>query len=470
MPPPATPLAALAAALASDPPDRGEVAKALGALLRTRGWSARALGRALGKHGSTASAWLRGDWLPPPWLALAIAAIDAGDERGEPLDREALELRLEAGGWAVAQLAAALGASQLMVRRWLRGHAPPPPELALALAEAERRTPRAARGAEAAQRPHEAGPDAVDSGDSGSAAAALNETMHARGWSARALERALGRGVDGSIVTSWRRGRRPAPPWLALALDALDAGDELGEALDHDALRERVETGGWSSVRLAEALGIPQIVLIRWLRGRSSPPPELALALTEAERRVPRSARRDVSPDAHAETARLAFAEALSTAHTLDRRLRAARYHGEPSAAIAAAAEHAAAARTAVAEALRALMDAAGWSARGLGLALGVDGRKTLTRWRRGEQLPPPWLALALAALAEGDEPGEPIDAAALRARMEAGGWSTQGLASALGVASAAVTRWRAGRTAPGSTVALALGFAERRTPRAARN
>ena len=469
MPPPATPLAALAAALAADPPERDEVAKALGALVRTRGWSSRALGRALGKHGSTVSAWLRGDWLPPPWLAIAIAALDAGDERGEALDFEALALRLEAGGWTVTQLAAALGASQLVVHRWLRGHAPPPPELALALAEAERRTPRAARGAAAAQRPHEAGLDTADSGDRRAAAAALNETMRARGWSARALERALGRGGDGSVVTSWRRGRRPAPPWLALALDALDAGDELGEALDHDALRERVAAGGWSSVRLAEALGIPQIVVIQWLRGRSSPPPELALALTEAERRIPRSERRAVSPDVHAETARLAFAEALSTAHTLDRRLRAARYHGKPRAAIAAAAEHASTARMAAAEALRAFMDAAGWSRRGLGLALGVGVESTLARWRSGAQLPPPWLALALAALAAGDEAGEPIDAAALRARMEAGGWSTQGLASALGVASAAVTRWRAGRTAPGSTVALAISEAERRTPRAAR-
>lgn len=474
MPSTATPLAALAAALAAahaaDPPDRDEVAEALGALMRTRGWSTRALGRALGKHGSTVSAWLRGDWLPPPWLALAIEALDAGDDRGEPLDREALALRLEAGGWTAGQLAAALGTSQLVVRRWLRGHASPPPELALALAEAERRTPRAARSAEAAQRLHDAGMDAADPGDCRAAAEALNETMRARGWSARALERALGRGGDGSVVTSWRRGRRPVPPWLALALDALDAGDEPGEALDHDALRERVAAGGWSNVRLAETLGISPATVIQWLSGRSAPPPELVLVLAEAARRVPRSARRDVSPDAYAETARLAFAEALSTAHTLDRRLRAARYHGEPPTVIEAAAEHAAAARMAAGEALGAFMDAAGWSTRGLRLALGGGGKDALTRWRRGAQLPPPWLALALAALAAGDEPGRPIDAAELRARMEAGGWSTAGLAAALGVASAAVVRWRAGRTAPSSTMALALGEAERRTPRAARS
>ena len=81
---------------------------------------------------------------------------------------------------------------------------------------------------------------------------------------------------------------------------------------------------------------------------------------------------------------------------------------------------------------------------------------------------PPPWLALAIVAVDAGDEP-EALDATTLRARMDEAGWSSPGLAAALGVARAAVIRWRNGRTAPSRAVTLAITEAERRTPPAAR-
>ena len=301
------------------------------------------------------------------------------------------------------------------------------------------------------------------------AAAALDALIEERGWSTRALGRSLGTGTNGSLVAGWRRGARLPPPWLALALAAVDAGDRSVARLDAAALRERMASGGWLAAALGAVLGVGRVAVIRWRRGRATPPRGLAMAIGEAERRTPRADRRALPDRDHAVGARRAFEEALRAAHTLDRRLRAARYHGEPSATIAEAAGRAAVARTAAAEALGGAAAAAGWSDRGLTFALGFEGHGAITSWRRGDRLPPPWLALALAALDVDDEPGTRLDAAALRAWMAAGGWSTPGLAAALGVAQAAVVRWRAGRTSPSRTVTLALSEAERRVPRPAR-
>ena len=71
---------------------------------------------------------------------------------------------------------------------------------------------------------------------------------------------------------------------------------------------------------------------------------------------------------------------------------------------ILAAADRAAVARTAAA-ALGGAIAASGWSDHGLRFALGFEGHSAVTNWRRGDGLPPPWLALALAALDVDDEP-----------------------------------------------------------------
>ena len=300
------------------------------------------------------------------------------------------------------------------------------------------------------------------------AAAALDAFMEARGWSARALGRALGIGADGALVSQWRRGQRIPPPWLAIAIAAVDAGDEP-EALDATTLRARMDEAGWSSPGLAAALGVARAAVIRWRIGRLASPRGLALAIREAGRRTPPAARRAPPGHERIEAARLAFEHALRSAHILDRRLRSARYHDRPAAVVVQASGRAATAQARAAEALRDVLAAAGWSERGLGVALGVAGHGTVARWHRGDQLPPAWLALALAALDAGDEPGELPDAAAVRARMDAGGWNAAGLAAALGVARAAVIRWRNGRTAPSRAVTLAITEAERRTPPADR-
>ena len=93
-----------------------------------------------------------------------------------------------------------------------------------------------------------------------------------------------------------------------------------------------------------------------------------------------------------------------------------------------------------------------------------------VTRWWRGERLPPAWLALALSALDAGDVVGEPLTSEALRDRMAERGWGPAGLAAALGVARAAITRWQSGRTSPAAGVTLALAETERRTPLDARH
>ena len=129
------------------------------------------------------------------------------------------------------------------------------------------------------------------------AAAALDAFMEARGWSARALGRALGIGTDGSFVSQWRRGQRTPPPWLALAIAAIDAGDEP-EALDATTLRARMDEAGWSSPGLAAALGVARAAVIRWRIGRLASPRGLALAIRETGRRTPPAARR--APPGHA--------------------------------------------------------------------------------------------------------------------------------------------------------------------------
>ena len=83
-----------------------------------------------------------------------------------------------------------------------------------------------------------------------------------------------------------------------------------------------------------------------------------------------------------------------------------------------------------------------------------------VTRWWRGERLPPTWLALALSALDAGDVVGEPLTSETLRDRMAERGWGPAGLAAALGVARAAITGWQSGRTSPAAGVTLALAEA----------
>ena len=83
-----------------------------------------------------------------------------------------------------------------------------------------------------------------------------------------------------------------------------------------------------------------------------------------------------------------------------------------------------------------------------------------MANWWRGKRLPPAWLALALSALDAGDVVNEPLTPEALRDRMAEQRWGPAGLAAALGVARAAITRWQAGRSSPAAGVTLALAEA----------
>ena len=69
-----------------------------------------------------------------------------------------------------------------------------------------------------------------------------------------------------------------------------------------------------------------------------------------------------------------------------------------------------------------------------------------------------------------GDVVNEPLTPEALRDRMAEQRWGPAGLAAALGVARAAITRWQSGRSSPAAGVTLALAEAERPTPLDARH
>ncbi len=142
--------------------------------------------------------------------------------------------------------------------------------------------------------------DDAESAVRAAAAVAFNAVIEERGWSTRALGRALGTGNNGSLVAGWRRGARLPPPWLALALAAVDAGDPPAARLDAATLRERMAVGGWLSATLGSALGVGRVVVVRWRRGRAIPPRGLAMAIGETERRTPRADRRALPNRDHA--------------------------------------------------------------------------------------------------------------------------------------------------------------------------
>ena len=116
------------------------------------------------------------------------------------------------------------------------------------------------------------------------------------------------------------------------------------------------------------------------------------------------------------------------------------------------------------------MLDTDGWSDRQLQSVLGTRGETVVANWWRGKRLPPAWLALALSALDAGDVVNEPLTPEALRDRMAEQRWGPAGLAAALGVARAAITRWQSGRSSPAAGVTLALAEAERPTPLDARH
>lgn len=300
------------------------------------------------------------------------------------------------------------------------------------------------------------------------ASEALDALMKDRGWSSRGLGMALG--IDhGSGVSDWRHGKSRPPAWLALAIAAVDAGDPPPPPLDADALRDRMATAGWSSAMLGAVLGVERARMIRWRRGRATVPRGLGLAIAEAERRTRRGGRRGLPGGRDTVAARRSFERALRRAHAADRRLRSARWRNRPQAERELALRRAQDARDAVAAALRDALEAGGWSDGGLAFALAV-GDSSVTSWRSGRHLPPAWLGLALAALDIDDEPGEGLDAAALRAHMAAAGWSVSRLAAALGVATAAMVRWRRRGPSAARSLTLAIAEAERRTPRSRRH
>ena len=285
--------------------------------------------------------------------------------------------------------------------------------------------------------------------------------MDAGDWSVSGLARALG--VDHGLVSRWRTRQRP-PPWLALAMQALDAGD-AAEQLDAAGLRERLRQREWTAAGLAQALGVERDAVARWTGGRGQPPRGVGLAINEAERRTPPTARFVVHMPLQLEV----LDSALADAHEADRELRAARaasseVRGFVDGSILT---------IVVAKTLADAMDHSGWSVGRLATSLGT-GHDVVSRWRRAERLPPPWLALAMLAR-EGGDVAEDMDAAELRDRMKREGWSVAGLAAALGVGRHAVTRWRSDargqgrRPVPPPGVSLAINEAERRVPRWAR-
>ena len=153
------------------------------------------------------------------------------------------------------------------------------------------------------------------------------------------------------------------------------------------------------------------------------------------------------------------FAGALEEAHDRDRERRETRDVAATDTAVVNADTAFKEALLAAGNALRAAMDAAGWTAQWLGSVLGIDA-SVVESWREGERLQPPWLELAMAALAAGDR----LDVAGWRERMVQGGWDTYGLADLLGVDQREVSEWIAeGKTPPG--VALAISEGERRIP-----
>ena len=163
-----------------------------------------------------------------------------------------------------------------------------------------------------------------------------------------------------------------------------------------------------------------------------------------------------------------AFAGALAAAHARLHELPEAGTPAASDADMAGATPAVVEARGRAGEALDALLEAAGWNPAWLAGALGLDGEvghRALTRWRAGTLLPPPWLDLALAALAR--EPAAGLGAGraeSLRDRMDRGGWDASGLADALGVDRETIATWLAGTVLlPG--VPPAIDEAERRVP-----
>jgi len=296
---------------------RAAASAALRTAMDAGDWSVSGLARALGVDHGLVSRW-RTRQRPPPWLALAMQALDAGDA-AEQLDAAGLRERLRQGEWTAAGLAQALGVERDAVARWAGSVRQPPRGVGLAINEAERRIPPAARfvvhmplqlevldsalvdahEADRELRAERAGASLTRSFVDGSrwiyVAKTLSDAMDHSGWSVGRLATSLGTGHD--VVSRWRRAERLPPPWLALAMLAREGGD-VAEDMDAAGLRDRMKREGWSVAGLAAALGVGRHAVTRWrsdARGqgrRPVPPPGVSLAINEAERRVPRWARR----------------------------------------------------------------------------------------------------------------------------------------------------------------------------------
>jgi hypothetical protein len=99
-------------------------------------------------------------------------------------------------------------------------------------------------------------------------------------------------GVSGSRAWSWLDGNQPAPPELRFALERLVGVDQAQVVLDGIPQRPRARAPSSPAVQALHDAGVTAeevAVLIpvqpssvrRWLRGRSHPPPKLAVALEQ---------------------------------------------------------------------------------------------------------------------------------------------------------------------------------------------
>ena len=114
------------------------------------------------------------------------------------------------------------------------------------------------------------------------------------GWTEEDLARALGR-AEG-LIQRWLVGNSTPPAYLGYALFALTAGHKGQAARETDppaamkaaGLQRWMERRRWHATTLARVLGVSLGTAHKWQRGEVRMPPELALAISDIDRRIER--------------------------------------------------------------------------------------------------------------------------------------------------------------------------------------
>ena len=114
------------------------------------------------------------------------------------------------------------------------------------------------------------------------------------GWTEEDLARALGRGEG--LIQRWLAGNSTPPAYLGYVLFALTAGHKAQAPRETDPpavmkaaeLHRWMERRRWRATTLARVLGVSLGTAHKWQRGDVRIPPELALAISDIDRRIER--------------------------------------------------------------------------------------------------------------------------------------------------------------------------------------